>query len=272
MKNNIIEIKNLNVSLKKQDKRILKNINLKVKSGDLLGIMGASGSGKTTLLKVLTSMLDENKFNISGEVKILENNLSTFSKLDKKIFCSSNSTMILQDAINSLNPYEKISKQLIETYKLHNDRNDILENDEKIEDKIINILKLTGLENYDFILNAYPNQLSGGMRQRVSIALSLCCHKIKILYADEPTTSLDVINQYKFINFLKEICLRENLTLIYVSHDIRILMQLCDRVIVMNDGEIIEDSTSMEIWNHPKEQYTKHLIDSVKKFVGDADE
>lgn len=253
---NILEFKNFSVSLK-NDKKILNNINVQIKEKEILGIVGESGSGKTTLLNSIISFLDMKKFIVTGDFFLFENiEMYKVSEKERKELCYKNISMILQDSINSLNPYEKIEKQLLETYLFHSK--------EKVRDdfvlkKIKELLSDVGFEDIDRILKSYPNELSGGMRQRIAIVLVLCTDA-KIVLADEPTTSLDVVNQFKFIELLKKISEEKGLTLIYVSHDIKVLSKICERIIVLKDGNIIEENSTVQILKEPKNDYTKLLI------------
>ena len=235
---NILELKDFSVSLKNNNHKILNNINMEIKEKEFLGIVGESGSGKTTLLNSIISFLDEKKFILDGKIILFEN------------------IEILQDSINSLNPYEKIEKQLLETYIFHSKEK--VTKDFAIEE-IKKLLLDVGFEDIDRILNSYPNELSGGMRQRIAIVLVLCTD-IKILLADEPTTSLDVVNQFRFIELLKKISKEKGLTLIYVSHDIKVLSKICERIIVLKDGNIVEENDTIQILKEPKNDYTKLLI------------
>ena len=253
---NILEFKNFSVSLK-NDKKILNNINIQIKEKEVLGIVGESGSGKTTLLNSIISFLDMKKFIVIGDISLFENiEMYKIPEKERKETCYKNISMILQDSINSLNPYERIEKQLLETYLFHSK--------EKVRDdfalkKIKELLSDVGFEDIDRILKSYPNELSGGMRQRIAIVLVLCTDA-KIVLADEPTTSLDVVNQFKFIELLKKISEEKGLTLIYVSHDIKVLSKICERIIVLKDGNIIEENSTVQILKEPKNDYTKLLI------------
>lgn len=242
---NILEFKNFNVTLKENNQKILNDINIVVKEEEFLGLVGESGSGKTTLLNAIISFLDKEKFVLNGEMNFL-NNEENFKEI----------TMIFQDSINSLNPYEKIKKQLFETYLLHS-QNKITK--EFAMEEIKKLLLDVGLADVERILNSYPNELSGGMRQRVAIVLALCTRS-KILLADEPTTSLDVVNQFKFVELLKKITKEKKLTLIYVSHDIKLLSKICERIIVLKNGKIVEENTTEEILKNPQDEYTKLLV------------
>ena len=254
---NILELKDFSVSLKNNNRKILNNINIEIKEKEFLGIVGESGSGKTTLLNSIISFLDEKKFILDGKIILFENiEIYKMTEEQRKEICYKNISMILQDSINSLNPYEKIKKQLFETYLFHSKEK--VTNDYALE-KIKELLLDVGFEDIDRILNSYPNELSGGMRQRIAIVLVLCTD-IKILLADEPTTSLDVVNQFRFIELLKKISKEKGLTLIYVSHDIKVLSKICERIIVLKDGNIVEENDTIQILKEPKNSYTKLLI------------
>lgn len=255
----MLKIKNLNINLENK-KQILKNINFEIKKEELVGIVGESGCGKTTLIKAISSFCDENIFNLSGEIFFENKNLLEIKKRERKKICTRNMSIILQDSINTLNPYEKIGTQLNEEYKR------VYKNKEEREKNIIKDLESMGLKNIDIILNSFPSGLSGGMKQRISIILALCNKNIKLLLADEPTTSLDTLNQFNFIKLLKEICEKKKISLIYVSHDIRLLSQICERIIVMKDGKILEDETSQNILKNPRNKYTKLLIEAFNFF------
>ena len=253
---NILEFKNFSVSLK-NDKKILNNINVQIKEKEILGIVGESGSGKTTLLNSIISFLDMKKFIVTGDFFLFENiEMYKIPEKERKETCYKNISMILQDSINSLNPYERIEKQLLETYLFHSKEK--VSNDFALG-KIKELLSDVGFEDIDRILKSYPNELSGGMRQRIAIVLVLCTDA-KLVLADEPTTSLDVVNQFRFIELLKKISKERALTLIYVSHDIKVLSKICDRIIVLKDGNIVEENSTAQILKEPKNEYTKLLI------------
>ena len=254
---NILELKDFSVSLKNNNHKVLNDINIEIREKEFLGIVGESGSGKTTLLNSIISFLDGKKFILDGKIILFENiEIYKMTEEQRKEICYKNISMILQDSINSLNPYEKIKKQLLETYIFHSKEK--VTNDYALK-KIKKLLLDVGFEDTDRILNSYPNELSGGMRQRIAIVLVLCTD-IKILLADEPTTSLDVVNQFRFIELLKKISKEKGLTLIYVSHDIKVLSKICERIIVLKDGNIVEENSTTQILKEPKNDYTKLLI------------
>lgn len=241
--NNILEIKNLSVVFKKE--KILRNINFFIKEAEIVGIVGESGAGKTTLINAISGFTDREKFKVKGDIKILNSSKNKFIDFRDDENYKKNISVIPQDAINSLNPYEKIKDQLMETYFLYNKEKD----KEKAYNYIKKILEEMNLKDIDKILNSYPNELSGGMKQRIVIILSIMGNK-KILLADEPTTSLDTISQHHFMKILKSICISQKLTLIYVSHDLELLSQICKRIVFIKNGEILEEITENNILNY----------------------
>lgn len=241
--NNILEIKNLSVVFKKE--KILRNINFFIKEAEIVGIVGESGAGKTTLINAISGFTDREKFEVKGDIKILNSSKNKFIDFRDDENYKKNISVIPQDAINSLNPYEKIKDQLMETYFLYNKEKD----KEKAYNYIKKILEEMNLKDVDKILNSYPNELSGGMKQRIVIILSIMGNK-KILLADEPTTSLDTISQHHFMKILKSICISQKLTLIYVSHDLELLSQICKRIVFIKNGEILEEITENNILNY----------------------
>lgn len=243
--NNILEIKNLSVIFKKG--KILKNINFFIREAEIVGIVGESGAGKTTLINAISGFIDREKFEIKGDIRILNSSENEFIDFRENENYKKNISVIPQDAINSLNPYEKIKNQLMETYFLHNKEK--YRNTEEAYKYIKKILEDMNLTDVDKILNSYPNELSGGMKQRIVIILSIIGNK-KILLADEPTTSLDSISQHHFMEILKSICISQKLTLIYVSHDLELLSQICKRIVFIKNGEILEEITGNNILNY----------------------
>lgn len=254
-----ILIENLTVSLKKNKQNILKNINLKIYEKDKIGIIGESGAGKSTLINSLISFLKDEHFDITGKIEILNKNILEIDYNKRQNYCFQYVSVIPQNSINALNPYETTKEQLLETFLFHN--KNINKYDALV--KIKNILKDIGFLEIEKVLNSFPNELSGGMKQRIVIALVLCTNT-KIIVADEPTTALDPINQFKFIKLLNEICNTKKLTLIYISHDIRLVSDICNKIAILKSGEIIEMDYTENIFFNPKNKYTKKLLNELK--------
>ena len=227
----------------------VKDVNLKVNEGDIFGIIGLSGAGKSSLIRLINRLEEptSGKILINGE-DILSLNKTQLLERRKKI------GMIFQDPLSALNPLQRIGQQIEEGLIYHTNLNT-----EERKQRAFELLKRVGIEKPERIYKQFPHQLSGGMRQRVVIAIALSC-KPKILIADEPTTAIDSLNQKdiidEFIILKKEL----NVSLLFVTHDLGVLTNLADNLIVMQNGEIVEKGTTKEIMTNAKHEHTKFLI------------
>lgn len=254
MNREILNLKNLSVSY--GDINILKDIDLSLKKGEILGIVGESGSGKSTLIKSIMGILDENA-SIDGEINFEGKDLASLSLKDYRKIKGKEISMIFQNPTEYFNPTRKISKQFIETIRSHNDISK-----QEIQKKSINTFKFLGLQDGKKIWNSYPFELSGGMNQRVAIALSIMLEP-KILLADEPTSALDVTVQAQVVKELLKLRQKLNTSIILVTHNIGVASYMSHNIGVMYGGRIIEYGESEELINNPKHPYTKMLINSV---------
>ncbi len=259
MNREILNLKNLSVSY--GDINILKDIDLSLKEGEILGIVGESGSGKSTLIKSIMGILDENA-SIDGEINFEGKDLTSLSLKDYRKIKGNEISMIFQNPTEYFNPTRKISKQFIETIRSHNDISK-----QEIQKKAINTFKFLGLQDGKKIWNSYPFELSGGMNQRVAIALSIMLEP-KILLADEPTSALDVTVQAQVVKELLKLRQELNTSIILVTHNIGVASYMADNIGVMYGGRIIEYGESEELINNPKHPYTKMLINSVPVING----
>ena len=259
MNREILNLKNLSVSY--GDINILKDIDLSLKKGEILGIVGESGSGKSTLIKSVMGILDENA-SIDGEINFEGKDLASLSLKDYRKIKGKEISMIFQNPTEYFNPTRKISKQFIETIRSHNDISK-----QEIQKKSINTFKFLGLQDGKKIWNSYPFELSGGMNQRVAIALSIMLEP-KILLADEPTSALDVTVQAQVVKELLKLRQKLNTSIILVTHNIGVASYMSDNIGVMYGGRIIEYGESEELINNPKHPYTKMLINSVPVING----
>ena len=259
MNREILNLKNLSVSY--GDINILKDIDLSLKKGEILGIVGESGSGKSTLIKSIMGILDENA-SIDGEINFEGKDLASLSLKDYRKIKGNEISMIFQNPTEYFNPTRKISKQFIETIRSHNDISK-----QEIQKKAINTFKFLGLQDGKKIWNSYPFELSGGMNQRVAIALSIMLEP-KILLADEPTSALDVTVQAQVVKELLKLRQELNTSIILVTHNIGVASYMADNIGVMYGGRIIEYGESEELINNPKHPYTKMLINSVPVING----
>jgi peptide/nickel transport system ATP-binding protein len=248
----ILNIQNLNVYYKEQKKGVLtsknrkqvvKDITISVREGESLGIVGESGCGKSSLAKAIVGLNDE----IEGTIQITDiNGENKVSRVKPQ--------MVFQDPYASLNPTKKVGWILEEPLKMQNKYKKA-----ERKEKVLTILEQVGLaEKY---LERYPYQLSGGQRQRVAIAAALILNP-KLIVLDEPVSSLDVTVQAQIISLLKELQQKYHLTYLFISHDLKVIYQICNRVSVMYQGEVVETNTTSEVFFHPIHDYTKELLGS----------
>ena len=237
----IISMDSLSMSI--DNAKILKNINLEIFENEAIGILGLSGSGKSTLAKTIIKQYD----NYSGELKLYDKEIKDY----KYIEYSSIVQHVNQDLLGSLNPKIKIKDILFDLNKLIKKNKDVFNN------LIFQYLEKLNLNPK--VLDLYPIQLSGGQRQRILIVKSLLWSP-KFLIMDEPVSSLDPYVQIEIIDIIKKLKIERNLTLLVISHDINFIKKICERVCILENGQIIEDGDVEEIINSPKHEYTKKLL------------
>ena len=253
-----LEIKNLNIRYATRKETIVasKDVEFILERGEILGIVGESGSGKSTIANAIINLIDPPGEITDGSIKIdgneLRNNEEFIQKArGKKI------GFVFQDPQTSLNPLFKIKDQLIETIQTHLNLNyqDSLE-------RSIQLLKEVGIENAEQRIEDYPHQFSGGMRQRVVIALAISCEP-DLIIADEPTTALDVSIQHQILKLLKHLTVKRNLAVMIITHDMGVIAETTDRVIVMRYGKIVEQGKTQDILTNPQSNECKSLVMSV---------
>jgi oligopeptide/dipeptide ABC transporter ATP-binding protein len=258
----LLEVKELSVSFNKNSEFLLRKIGLNIEPGQVLGMVGESGSGKTMLSLALMGLLP-NKINLtSGSIKI--NGRELIASENKKVNRMSNEiSMIFQHPKNSLNPTMKIGEQIGRVLK----HNKIVEK-KLIKDKTFELLHDVGIPATKIVARSYPHQLSGGMCQRVMIAMALACRP-SILIADEPTTALDVTIQAQIFDLLKKFIEQTKSGVLFISHDLGAVSEMSDNIAVLFSGQMMEQANKKTIINMPKHPYTKYLIDSINKFNSD---
>ena len=248
-----LNIENLNVQLKK--KNIIKNVNIKIFDGEIVGLVGESGCGKSITALSIIKLIDENVMKITSG-KILFNNKNLLSKSDQFLrnIRGKEISMIFQEPMTSLNPVFTIGSQINEVLLIHENLG------KKVAtERTIDLLKKVGIPSPHISINKYPHQLSGGQRQRVMIAMALACSP-KLLIADEPTTALDVIVQAQILKIIKSLKKEYNMSVLLITHDLGLVQDFCDRVYVMYDGKILESAKCKTIFQNPIHQYTKDLL------------
>jgi oligopeptide transport system ATP-binding protein len=263
MERNIINVNNLKITFNTDDGELnaINGINMEIKYNEIAGIVGESGSGKSVTAYAITGLLPNHAQINSGRIYFLGRDLL---KLTEKELCKVRGkeiSMIFQDSLSGLNPVLSIGSQLHEVIKLHT----YLKKKETKE-YALELLSYVGIKNPNEKYKQYPHQLSGGMRQRVMIALTLAC-KPKLLIADEPTTALDATVQLQILNLIARLRKELNMSIILISHDFGVIKHICDNVAVMYAGRIVEYGSIHEILNNSMHPYTIGLLRSMPKIV-----
>jgi len=260
--NKILEVKNLQVQFKTSMGIIqpVDGVDFEVNEGETLGIVGESGCGKSvTSLAVMGLLSTPTGYIAGGEILLEGKKISHLNDREMRKMRGNDIAMIFQEPMTSLNPVFTIGEQLSEPLRQHTKLGK-----KEIRQKIIEMLKLVGIPRSEEILDEYPHQLSGGMRQRVMISLAMLC-KPKLLIADEPTTALDVTIQAQILDLMKKIKSENQMAMLLITHDLGVIAETCDRVIVMYAGQIVENTDVRTLFNDPKHPYSQGLLASLPK-------
>ena len=259
----LLDVKELSVHFgdKKTPFKAVDRISYQVAQGEVLGIVGESGSGKSVSSLAIMGLIDH-PGRVSAESLQFENtNLLTLNSKAKGQLIGADVAMIFQDPMTSLNPAYTVGFQIMEALKTHEGGTKKARKDRTLE-----LLRLVGIPDPESRMNVYPHQLSGGMSQRVMIAMAIAC-KPKLLIADEPTTALDVTIQAQIMELLLELQKKECMSLILITHDLALVAEAADRIIVMYAGQIVEEGTAKDIFREPKHPYTQALLRSLPEFA-----
>lgn len=258
---NVLEIKDLQTTFFTDAGEIpaVDHIDFHLKEGEILGIVGESGCGKSvTSLSIMGLVPNPPGKIVGGEILYEGQNLVQLSEKDMRKIRGNEIAMIFQEPMTSLNPLFTIGNQMTEALRIH--RKSLSKKQAK--QRTVEMLKLVGLPRAEQLIDEYPHQLSGGMRQRVMIAMALVCDP-KVLIADEPTTALDVTIQAQILKLMRELNTRLDTAIMLITHDLGVVAETCERVIVMYAGQIIEEAPTEAIFEDPQHPYTKGLIQSV---------
>lgn len=259
--NSLLNVKNLNTSFITSNGmvRAVRGINFNIDYGESVGIVGESGCGKSVSMLSIMKLLDENAI-INADslmfdgIDLTNKNINYMRKLQ-----GNKMSMIFQDPLTSLNPLFSVGNQLIEPLKLHKKMSTA-----EAEKKAINLLELVGIPSPASRLKQYPHEFSGGMRQRVMIAMAMSCDP-SLLIADEPTTALDVTIQAQILDLMLELKKEFNTSIILITHDLGVIASMCERIIVMYGGLIVEEGMTDDIFYNPSHPYTIGLLNSIPK-------
>lgn len=259
----LLDVKELSVHFgdKKTPFKAVDRISYQVAQGEVLGIVGESGSGKSVSSLAIMGLIDH-PGRVSAESLQFENtDLLTLESKAKRQLIGADVTMIFQDPMTSLNPAYTVGFQIMEALKTHEGGTKKARKDRTLE-----LLKLVGIPDPESRIDVYPHQLSGGMSQRVMIAMAIACRP-KLLIADEPTTALDVTIQAQIMELLLELQKKECMSLILITHDLALVAEAAERIIVMYAGQIVEEGTAKDIFREPKHPYTQALLRSLPEFA-----
>lgn len=252
---------------KKEKIRAIDGVSFYVCRGEMVGIVGESGCGKSVTSQSIMRLYDEKEeVSYSGTVRFEGENLMEIPYKEMEKIRGNRIAMIFQDALSSLNPVYTVGNQVVEAICIH-------QNVEKKEawQKAVEMLMKVGISEPEKRMRQYPHELSGGMRQRVMIAIALCC-KPDLLIADEPTTALDVTVQAQIMDLIQQLKEEENMGVILITHDMAVVAENCDRVIVMYLGQMVEEASVTDIFEHPLHPYTVGLIQSIPQMTTDSEQ
>ncbi|AFS78152.1 oligopeptide ABC transporter ATP-binding protein [Gottschalkia acidurici 9a] len=264
-KNFLLEVKFLKTIFETERGQVtaVDGVSFNIRPGEIIGIVGESGCGKSVTVQSIMRLFDEkNIVTYDGEILYKSKDILKMKYKDMQKVRGNEISMIFQDPISSLNPVFSIGNQLTEAIILH-------QNISKKEawNKGIEMLKLTGIPSPEVRMKEYPHQLSGGMQQRIMIAMALSCNP-SLLIADEPTTALDVTIQSQILNLILDINKRLGMAVIFITHDLGVVSQICDRIMVMYLGKIVEESDNKDLFKRPLHPYTKGLLNAIPSIDG----
>ncbi len=255
----MIKIEDLTVAFGRRE--VVKHVSLDLRDGEILGVVGESGSGKSVTALTLMGLVSDSAQMTTGRILFDQVVLREAGKpLDRALYRSyqgARMSMVFQEPQTSLNPTKRVGGQVEETLRLHG----TLTKEER-KRKVLETFESVGLKDPERVYASYPHQLSGGMRQRVMIAMAIILHP-RLIVADEPTTALDVTVQNQIMGLLREINQKQNNAMLFITHDLNLARRICHRVAVMKDGQVVELGTAEEIFERPRKEYTRMLVEAV---------
>lgn len=242
---------------------VVRGISFSVQDGEIVGIVGESGSGKTMTALTIAGLFKEHAVLDAGTIRLDGTDLLKLTEREMRQVQGNRIGMIFQEPMTALNPTMKIGRQVEEVLRLHTDLDSRAR-----KAAVIRALEEVELDEAEKLLFKYPHELSGGMRQRVMIAAAMICRP-SLLIADEPTTALDAATQDSILKLLKKLNDKYGMSILFISHNLRVVKELCTRVFVMKDGEILEEGETEVVFQNPKTEYTKALIAAIPARVGE---
>ncbi len=256
----VLEIKDLTVAISGGGDRpnAIENVTFSVGKNEIVCVVGESGSGKSVTSQAVMQLLAKGQLKIAGgSIKLEGDELTTMTPAQMREVRGMRASMVFQEPMTALNPVERIGEQIGEVLEIHTD----LDASQRRQ-KVLDVMRAVHLPDPEQMIDAYPHQLSGGQRQRVMIAAALVLDP-SLLIADEPTTALDVTTQAQILKLIKELQVRRNTGVLFITHDFGVVSEIADRVVVMQNGRVVEQGPKEQILNNPREDYTKMLIAAV---------
>ncbi|WP_096190406.1 ABC transporter ATP-binding protein [Evansella halocellulosilytica] len=262
MEERILEVDDLQTQFlkDKEEIKILHGVHFHIHKGEIVGLVGESGCGKSlTSISIMRLFKGTSGEICGGQIRFNGNDITNVSEAKMRKIRGKQIAMIFQEPMTSLNPVMKIGEQIMEPIRLH-----LGYRQKQAKQHAIGMLTKVGIPRPNEIMSEFPHQLSGGMRQRVMIAIAMSCHP-ELLIADEPTTALDVTIQAQILDLMRQLQREENMSMLLITHDLGVVAEMCDRVVVMYAGRVVEEADVNELFEDPKHPYTKGLIESVPK-------
>ena len=253
----LLDVRGLKVTFRSNNKEAVKGIDLSMVRGERLGLVGESGSGKTVTAMAISGLIERYNVDMEGEILLNGKDLRSATREEIRQIQGRRIGVVFQEPMTSLNPLMKIGYQVEETLRIHTRATP-----ERRRELALEALTKVGLPDPEVTYDKYPHQLSGGQRQRAMIA-SAAVIKPDLLICDEPTTALDVSVQAQILKLLKEISEEYDVGILLISHDLRVIRELCENVAVMYKGRIVEKGLTSRVFTDPQDEYTKQLISAI---------
>ena len=253
----VLNIRGLSVSLGRNGPLVLQQVDLHVAPGELLGVVGESGAGKSVTGAAISGLLTPPLVQVAGEIWFEGQRIDTLGSSEMRRLRGAGIGMVFQDPLAALNPVFTIGRQLTQTISIHHTLNRA-----DVQRRAISLLSEVGIPAPEERLSSYPHELSGGMRQRVVIAMALAGNP-RLIIADEPTTALDVSIQAQILALLRELTRRLGVAILLITHDMGVIAEAADRVIVLYAGRVAEDGRAVEVLTRPRHPYTRGLVNSI---------
>ena len=261
----LLSVKNLSTEfpVKKGIVRAVEDVSFDVDAGEILAIVGESGSGKSVTSLSVMGLLAEPGRVAAGSMEFEGRDLATLSEKDYRELRGNDMAMIFQEPMTSLNPVYRVGKQIVEAIRTHEKVSK-----KEARERAIDLLRKVGIPSPEKRIDDYPHQMSGGMRQRVMIAMALACNP-KLLIADEPTTALDVTIQAQILDLLRRLRDDTGMAVLLITHDLGVVSETADRVVVMYCGQVVEEAEVRTLFDHPMHPYTLGLLKSIPRLEDD---